>query len=159
MADGTVFLHRRMLPDPRAAFVSVAGVAELVGTLSGNHGFIRSTVGIVTIGTGHLTLNNWMVRQFIGIGTDIPMAVETNCGLQNSGTRLVNAVTGSTAHPILLVSAHLPESQLGPFLMAVQTTLGLLIRGLQRRRTKGYYCFFARVVLMYVCAAMAGFTA
>ena len=61
VTDGAVFHDRLVVVQEGAAFFHVAGVAGLVDTVFLQLFWPCRTMRIVTIGTGYLALQNWVV--------------------------------------------------------------------------------------------------
>ena len=156
MADQTVLFHRRMLPNPWAALVSMTFVAELVVALGIDHVFCQSAVSVVAVGTFDLAFDYGMMRYLVGVGTDIFMAVEADLGLFYCGARGMDIVAGDTGHVILLVRTHIPEGKMLCFLVATQTLLAEFFGRTAVTFAKGDYCLLGWIVFMLVCCTMAG---
>lgn len=112
MASGAVLFHRRMLPNPGSTFIRMTLVTELIDALGIDHVFGLGAMGVVAIGTLDLAFNDGMVRDLVGVGSDILMAAEANRGLFYGGTGRMNIMAGDTAHVILLVGAHIPQAKM-----------------------------------------------
>lgn len=61
MARGAIFLHGWVFPDPGAALVGMAFVAELVRVFSRDHFFGKRTMGVVAVRALDLALDDRMV--------------------------------------------------------------------------------------------------
>ena len=51
VASSAVFLDRRVFPHKRPAFLSVAGVAQLISAIGSQHAMSQATVRVVAVST------------------------------------------------------------------------------------------------------------
>ena len=108
MTDHAVLFNGWMLPDKGAAFVGMALVTEQVVAFGIDHMGGKSAMGVVAIGTFDLAFDNGMMRDLVGIGTDIFVAAEADFRLFYRGAGLMDIMAGDTGDIVLLVRPHVP---------------------------------------------------
>lgn len=68
-------------------------------------------MGIMAVGALDLALDDRMMRDFVSIGTHIPMAVKTDGRLIDRGAGLMDCMATYTGNIVTAVLTHIPQGQ------------------------------------------------
>ncbi len=125
MAGQAVLGHRRVLPHKRAAFLRVAPIAQLIDGVGLDQLPAKSAVDLMAIGAADEAFDDGMMRLFVELGPDVPMAGEADLRLRDLEAGRgdgMNGMAPGAGDDVFPVRAHVPEHRVPRLFMAGQAS-------------------------------------